>query len=115
MKMQILYILVVVVTLAGCSCKKKPTDTPPPDNYDPRNVSRNSTVSANSFIAIDGNGAVSGKGHGSRAHVQIIGAGKSEAGSPGLGVVICKCDVGAACVIDSSAVYDEGVRGVAEG
>jgi len=53
----ILSIILANILFMGCSCKK-PTDVIPPDNYDPRNVSRNSTISANSFITVDGNGTV---------------------------------------------------------
>lgn len=58
MKKAIYFLLLCLAIFTGCSCRKKPTDTTPPDNYDPRNVSRNSTISANSFIAVDGSGTV---------------------------------------------------------
>jgi len=58
MKKAIYFLLLCLAMFTGCSCRKKPCDTTPPVNYDPRNVSRNSTISANSFIAIDGSGTV---------------------------------------------------------
>lgn len=58
MKNVIANLCLCLLVLAACCCRKKPTDTTPPNNYDPRNVSRNSTISANSFFTVDGSGTV---------------------------------------------------------
>ncbi|MDI6739716.1 MAG: hypothetical protein QME74_05070 [Candidatus Edwardsbacteria bacterium] len=59
MKKHIILALAVCFIFTGCSCHKKPTDDGiQPPVYDTRNVSRNATISANSFITVENTGKV---------------------------------------------------------
>lgn len=53
----ILSIILTNILFMGCSCKK-PTDVIPPDNYDPRNVSRNASKSYSGTLAVGSDGTV---------------------------------------------------------
>lgn len=58
MKKAICQLLLCLAVLAGCSCRKKPTDTTPPPTYDPRNVSRNTSNSYSGTLVVGSDGTV---------------------------------------------------------